>query len=121
MKEWKRWSDQGELKLCIRSEIDTGNNRNDICDRIMKDYPSKWEKKEIHKSITELKNDKLIAHLGFNYFKVTGWGHDCVCKIMHNNNYERALRKLSELGVFHKDMVQYGIVSEKDVKELNLN
>lgn len=121
MKEWKRWSDQGELKLCIRCDIDTGNNRNMICDDIMRDYPDKWDRKEINKAITELKNDKLIAHLGGNYFKVTGWGHDCVCEIMHTDDYGKALRKLKELGVFHKDMVQEGIVTEKEVKELNLN
>jgi len=84
----------------------------------MRIYSEKWTRKEIHRTITELKNDKLIAHIGNDYFKVTEWGHDCVCHIMHTDNYHEALRKLKTFGVFHPDMVRDKIMSQEEANEL---
>jgi len=109
--EWKTWEEQGELKQEIKYWIDTGNNRQNIVNTISRENPDKWTKKEIHRAITELKKDLLISHCGHNYFKVTEWAYDAVCKATRCSDFHKALHRLRKARVYHREMENY-----KDLK-----
>ena len=115
--KWKTWEEQGELKQEIRDYIDTGNNRNNIVNEISRDFPDKWTRKEIHRAITELKKDLLIAHCGHDYYKVTSWAHDALLSATGCRSHEKALMKLKEARVYHKDMATFGTLKTEEEKE----
>ena len=112
--QWKKWEEQGELKLLIRDIIDTGNNRNDIVRQIELEHPNAYPSKVIHIAITELKKDLLISHCGNDYFKVTEWAHDAVREATGIKDWKKCLLRLKKIGVFHPDMIKEHIIEESE-------
>ena len=68
-----KWEDQSELKQWIKYCIDKGGQRTFICNQIIEQNESKWSRPEIHKAMTELREDGFIKHFGKGFYKVTDW------------------------------------------------
>ena len=116
--EWKTWKSQGELKEEIRDVIDTGAGRQYIVEFIQDEIvkKSKWTNEEIEKAIDELKEDLLIVEADpmqdLPFYKVSAWAHDALLHGTGSKSYREALGKLKEAGVYHRDMVSDGIITE---------
>jgi hypothetical protein len=68
------WDGKSELDLLIKNHIDTGCHRSIICNNIERDYPNKWKRHEIHKSISILAKEGLLKNFGHGYYNVAWWG-----------------------------------------------
>jgi len=112
--KWKLWKDQSDLKRLIQSTIDTGACLEFIIDQVDLDEKGKYSAQEIRTAIEELRKDWLVISPEPNFFLVTEWAHTSIQKAI-GKGYEASLRFLKKRGVFHRDMVGYGIITQEEV------
>jgi hypothetical protein len=115
--EWKTWESQGELKETIRDVIDTGAGGRYIVESIQEGLfrESIWTDDAIRVAIDELEKDGLIVNVEeeCTHYLVTEWAHDGIMTLTKIDNFQKALEKLREMGIYHRDMVRYGIITEE--------
>lgn len=116
---WITWQKQTELARLIRNCIDTGSTADYVVKSILLDYPGVYTADQIRKELDWLLGLCLVVS-DDGYIKVTEWAHDAVIAALEAQNQSAAyswvecLRLLKGRGIWHPDMIQYGVVTKEE-------
>lgn len=122
---WITWKQQTKLAQLVRYYVDTGSGTNILVQRLVEEHPE-YTVEAVHKEIEWLKTLWLLVYdPEQDWLQVTEFARNglyrAVTRELHVDlddcDAATCLKWLKERGVFHRDMVQYGIVAKQNVPE----
>ena len=109
---WITWKMQPELALEIRYYVDTGSNRDILVQQICEARPQSTSA-DVRAEIERLLLLGLLVE-DHGYIKVTEWAYDTVMTALGVEDWEECLQTLKARGIWHPDMIQYGVATKEE-------